>query len=68
MFTPDVEKTVRKMEAAGADPKIKRVADRLQDSKRLFLDRPNTPAGVMAASRRLHSRQKAFDRLGIDKT
>jgi hypothetical protein len=68
MFMPDVGKTIQKMETADTDPKIKPVGDRLKEATRLFLDRPQSPAGVMVATRRLRTRQKAFDRLDIAKS
>jgi hypothetical protein len=65
LFMPDVEKTIQKMEAAETDPKLKTVGDRLKLAKRLALDRPQTPRDALVATRRLHRRQRAFDRLEV---
>ena len=66
MFTPDVEDTIKKMEAAETDPRIKPIADRLKAAKKLFLDtHRQTPKDELVATRAVHKHQKAFDRLEV---
>ena len=65
LFTPDPEKTLKIMEAAKSDPKIKSIVERLDLARKLASQDPQTPAEELVAKRRLHRRQRAFDRLEV---